>query len=194
MICFRLSTIAHSPYSVQIGAPRIQCCSPQREDMFMCLDTTIEKGSWHCQFKQWYSVPTRTHYHPGPILLLCSILFLKSGLQCQAWILSGGAGLKPNQRTDDHTHYSSATVTQVAPSCPAAGFTDSQLSRTIDCHLLPCPQQCVRHLLGRWERARRRGVPTSIPACFFGVVHPRQCSVFSNTVLPSSSGRQPRKW
>lgn len=98
----------------------------------MCIDMAILKESWHCQFKQWYSVPTRTHYHSCHVLLFCSILFLKSGLQYQALFLSGGAGLKPTQRTDDYTRYSSTTVTQVATSCLAAGFTDSQLCRTID--------------------------------------------------------------
>lgn len=144
----------------------------------MCIDMTILKESWHCQFKQWYSVPTRTHYHSCHVLWFCSILFLKSGLQCQALFFSGGAGLKPSQRTDGYTHYSSATITQAATSCLAAGFTDSQLCRTIDWHLLPCPQQSGRHLLGLWKLACRWSVSTSIPAWFFCVVHARQCSVF----------------
>lgn len=76
----------------------------------MCIGMTILKESWHCQFKQWYSVPTRAHYHPGPILLFCSVLFLKSGLQCQARVLSGGAGLSNPTSEQMITHISVAPL------------------------------------------------------------------------------------
>lgn len=120
-------------------------------------------------------------YRHDSFLLFSSILFLKSGLQYQAWFLSGGAGLKSNQRTEDYTHHRSITVTQVATSCLAAGFTDSQLCRAIDWHLLPCPQPSARHLLGPRRRACRRGasLPLQLAFSVLGI----QGNVVSLTIL-----------